>query len=97
MFVIENEELPSPRLPIRTLPMALLLLAGLVLARSAAGQPHACVATASVPPAVNVERITALVADLVVTCAGGTPTAAGVDPPGPSATVRGQQYDKSYC
>ena len=59
--------------------MALLLLAGLALARSAAGQPqpHTCIANASVPPAVNVERLTALVADVVLTCTGGTPTPAG--------------------
>jgi hypothetical protein len=67
----------APLLPVRTLPMALLLLAGLALARSAAGQPHTCTANAGLPPDVNVERLTALVADLVVTCTGGTPTAAG--------------------
>jgi hypothetical protein len=63
--------------------MALLLLAGLALARSAAGQPqpHTCIANAGVPPVVNVERITALVADVVVTCTGGTPTPAGAPVP----------------
>jgi hypothetical protein len=71
----------APLLPIRTLPIALLLLGGLAPARSAAGQAHACIANASVPPAVNVERITALVADLVVTCTGGTPTPAGTPVP----------------
>ena len=76
----------APLLPIRTLPIALVLLAGLGLARSAAGQAHSCVANASVPPNVNVERLTALVADVVVTCTGGTPTAAGT--PVPTANLQ---------
>jgi hypothetical protein len=67
----------APSFPTWTLLIALLLLA----ARSAGGQTHACTASAGVPPTVNVERITALTTDLVVTCTGSTPTPAGTPVP----------------
>jgi hypothetical protein len=75
----------TPFLRFHTLSMALLVLAGLAPARSAAGQAggqaQSCTANAGVPAVVNVERITALASDLVVTCTGGTPTASGAPVP----------------
>jgi hypothetical protein len=63
------------------------LITGLTIPASAQIQPFACTANSGVTPTVRVEGYTELVGDLLLSCSGGTPTAAGALVPGVDVTI----------
>jgi len=69
----------------------LALFAGLASAQvggpGAIGGPLQCTATVAVPPALRAEGMTELIGDIVLNCAGGSPTAAGSSIPVANITV----------
>jgi len=69
----------------------LALFAGLASAQigggGTSGGPLACTATVAVPPQLRAEGLTELIGDIVITCTGGTATAAGTAIPTANITV----------
>jgi uncharacterized protein (TIGR03437 family) len=65
---------------------AFLLCASAALAQNPV-QAFTCVANTGVPPVIRSEGITELVGDIVLQCAGGTPTPKGLPIPGVNVTV----------